>query len=141
MSQDATTEGLKARMRALGLRATRPRLAVLQVLVKAAAPTSHADVVEALGSAGWDRATLYRNLNDLASAGLLRRLDVDHTWRFELIPEKATDGAHPHFVCVSCGDIQCMGQVEIQAASTAAAALLSRQHEVQIRGVCDDCSV
>lgn len=138
MSTAAKTDRLRARLRELGLRATRPRLAVLQVLQEADAPASHADVVDALAKGGWDRATLYRNLNDLADAGLLRRMDVDHTWRFELIREAHADDGHPHFVCVTCGDIQCLGDIEIQADGPAAE-LLSRQHEVQIRGVCAEC--
>tara|TARA_B100001989_G_C24209220_1_gene302228 strand:- start:107 stop:442 length:336 start_codon:yes stop_codon:yes gene_type:complete len=110
-------------------------MAVLQHLHDSERPCSHADVVDALGEDGWDRATLFRNLNDLATAGLLRRIDVDHTWRFELI---RTEGGHPHFVCVSCGDIQCLGDVRLQADGSAAD-LIARAREVQIRGVCEAC--
>jgi len=135
-----TTERWRGRLRKVGLRATRPRLAVLEHLQRAERPCSHADVVDALGDDGWDRATLFRNLNDLATAGLLRRIDVDHTWRFELVQDE--DG-HPHFVCVSCGDIQCLGGVELQADASgdgSTASLLARAQEVQIRGVCEECS-
>ena len=46
---------------------------------------NHSEVAEALEEAGFDRATLYRNLVDLAAAGILNRSDYgDHSWRFEL---------------------------------------------------------
>lgn len=137
----AATERLKARLREAGLRATQPRLAVLGHLVQTDGPRSHADVVDALEHGGWDRATLYRNLNDLASAGIVRRLDVDHTWVFEVVPEHDAHDAegHPHFVCVSCGDIQCLGEVELQGGG-ATAQLLNRVTDVQLRGVCEECS-
>lgn len=129
----------KDRLRDAGLRATRPRVAVLETLAAHEGPLSHGDVVEALSEEAFDRATLFRNLNDLAGAGLLRRLDVgDHVWRFELVADHDHEEHHAHFVCTDCGEVQCLPSIEVKAPGRSD--LLARSHEVQIRGVCGECA-
>ena len=136
---------LKERLRAAGLRGTSPRIAVLQRLEQLTAPVSHAELHEQLGSTGLDRATVYRNLVDLAEAGLVRRRDLgDHVWRFELARGEAHGGPqHPHFTCVECGDVSCLPDVEVKLVSARGAprSLQRRAVEVQLRGTCDDCGV
>lgn len=136
-------DALRDLMRARGLRATAPRLAVLQSLFGTLAPITHAELVALLGPSGWDRATIYRNLVDLTEIGLVRRTDVgDHVWRFELVREGARDeGHHAHFVCDTCGDVTCLPSetVSLQTSSEAPSALRARNVEIQIRGRCDNC--
>ena len=59
---------IRDRLRSLGLRSTMPRVAVVQQLLEATTPKSHADIVEALSGQGIDRATIYRNLADLTNS-------------------------------------------------------------------------
>lgn len=138
-----SADALRDLMRSRGLRATAPRLAVLQSLFGTLAPITHAELVTLLGPAGWDRATIYRNLIDLTEIGLVRRTDVgDHVWRFELVREGARDDAHhAHFVCDTCGDVTCLPSetVSLQTSSEAPSALRDRNVEIQIRGRCDNC--
>ena len=130
----------RARLRDAGLRVTRPRLAVLELLQAIQGPRSHGEVVDALGEPGWDRATLFRNLNDLAAAGLLRRFDLgDHVWRFELVPEPHAETNHAHFVCVDCGVVRCVEGIELRAAGDQGH-LLRGDVEIQIRGSCGACA-
>jgi len=130
---------LRAAVRARGLRATPSRLAVLELLRASDAPVSHADVADRLASQAWDRATIYRNLTDLAEAGLLRRTDLgDHIWRFEAVTD---DTAHPHFVCTECGTVKCLPELELAVLrkTKGPRALRQRQVEVHVRGLCDAC--
>ncbi|MBA3392963.1 MAG: transcriptional repressor [Deltaproteobacteria bacterium] len=131
---------LRAVVRANGLRATPSRLAVLELVRASDAPVSHGDVADRLASQGWDRATIYRNLTDLAEVGLLRRTDVgDHVWRFEAVNAEH-DAAHPHFVCTECGTVECMPQIELAIHRVKAPrAVKQRQVEVHVRGLCDAC--
>lgn len=127
------------------MRSTGPRVAVLAYLRKATAPLSHTEIHEALADRGYDRATIYRNLMDLAEAGLVTRSDLgDHVWRFELRGTKAggDEDGHPHFVCVDCGEVSCLPDqaVKVRAATGAPKALATKQVEVQIKGRCDDCT-
>src|SRR6185503_15858532 len=76
MAVKQNLDELRGSVRAKGLRATPSRLAVLELLRSSDAPMSHGDVADRLASQAWDRATIYRNLTDLAEAGLVRRTDV-----------------------------------------------------------------
>jgi Fur family ferric uptake transcriptional regulator len=136
---------LRAAVRARGLRATPSRLAVLDIVRATEAPVSHGEVADRLASQAWDRATIYRNLTDLAEVGLLRRTDVgDHVWRFEAIEHEAS--AHPHFVCTECGTVECLPEIELTLRRPepsrrvrAPRAVKQRQVEVHVRGLCDAC--
>ena len=135
---------LRSTLREAGLRATLSRLAVLQQLQECEMPLSHAEVVAKLASSGFDRATLYRNLIDLTDAGLAVRTDVgDHVWRFELLRRRnGHQGEHPHFVCDSCGTVECLpaASVTVHAVRGAPRALRRKGLSVHVRGVCDACS-
>jgi Fur family ferric uptake transcriptional regulator len=137
-------------VRGKGLRATPSRLAVLELLRSSDMPMSHGDVADRLASQAWDRATIYRNLTDLAEAGLVRRTDVgDHVWRFEAVTDQHEAAAHPHFVCTECGTVECLPEIELAvrrapAERTARTAkpprsVKQRQVEIHVRGLCDAC--
>lgn len=136
---------LKTLLRGAGLRATAARAAVFQALIDAGGPMSHAQVCDGLAEAGFDRATVWRNLADLTEAGLVRRTDLgDHLWRFELTTtvEHQVDELHPHFVCTACGTVACLpeGAITVHAVRGAPKALRSGEVEVQVRGTCNDCA-
>src|SRR5687768_5216424 len=105
-----SVQELRQKLRDSGLRATLPRIAVMQQLLAARAPLSHGEVAEKLAHEGFDRATVYRNLIDLSDVGLLRRSDIgDHVWRFELVTsEEHGQAEHPHFICSGCGAVECL---------------------------------
>jgi len=142
--RSSSRDELRERIRGSGLRSTAPRVAVLACLERAAAPMSHAEICEALQAEGFDRATLYRNLVDLADAGLLTRSDLgDHVWRFELRREGADhESAHPHFTCTSCGEVACLPEVEVRIRGGAGTprAVRASSVQVQLRGRCDHCA-
>lgn len=136
-------ETFVATIRAAGLRVTSSRVAVMGILRDSAVPLSHSDVAAKLEPLGVDRTTVYRNLTDLADAGLLRRSDVGHAWRFELARRNDEHDAepHPHFVCTDCGQVACLPAttVALKAARGAPAALRRGGLEIQLRGLCDGC--
>jgi len=137
MNTDARTD-LQQIVRAKGLRATPSRLAVLELLRTSAVPMSHGDVADRLSASSWDRATIYRNLTDLAEVGLVRRTDMgDHIWRFEAV---SGDHEHPHFVCIECGTVECLPEIELSIRrAKAPRAIKQRKVEVHVRGRCDTC--
>lgn len=132
---------LRAALRGAGLRATPSRIAVLGLLRTSDAALSHGEAADKLAGQAWDRATIYRNLTDLVEAGLARRTDLgDHVWRFEAVAAGHGADAHPHFVCTTCGTIECLPQVDLAVArSRAPRAVRAKEVEVQVRGVCDAC--
>lgn len=135
----------RKRLRESGLRATSARVAVLNALVSAKRPLSHAEVCDLVADGGFDRATVYRNLIDLVEVGVANRTDIgDHVWRFELVDGRSaqeTEG-HPHFVCTDCGAVSCLpnGTVAVKAVRGAPRSLRkSANVEVHVRGLCDAC--
>jgi Fur family ferric uptake transcriptional regulator len=150
MSESAsTTSDLREQLRKAGLRATLARVNVLKCLEASKVPLTHAEVYEQVAADGFDRATVYRNLIDLADGGFLKRYDLgDHVWRFELLQADATGKsphgpeAHPHFVCRECGTVACLPAASVslngQRGSPKALKKVA-ELEIQIRGRCDDC--
>ena len=137
----ASREEIESLLRGRGLRRTHARVTVLGHLLAHPEPATHARIAEALAGDGLDRVTVYRNLIDLADAGLLLRTDLgDHVWRFEL--KGKGDGAHPHFLCTGCGGVTCLpvGAVKLVASRRAPKAIGRRQVVVQVSGVCDACA-
>lgn len=141
-SKAASSSELGDLVREHGLRRTLSRASVLAYMREHPRPMSHGDVAKALASAGFDRATVYRNLMDLAEVGILVRTDLgDHTWRFELRRDADDGAAHPHFICTDCGVVTCLPRtsVKLVASRRAPKAIKKRAVAVQVRGLCDDC--
>ncbi len=129
---------LKARIRAVGLKWTSARGAVLTALTHADRPLSHAELVDLVEDQGFDRATVYRNLMDLTGSGLVSRADLgDHIWRFEL--KEADDSVHPHFMCTSCGAVSCLPETVVPTRTMALRASVHRIDEVLLKGACASC--
>ncbi len=146
MSQpDRTLSVQQAReaLRTARLRSTTSRVAVLQHLAAANKPLSHADVADVLVPAGYDKSTLYRCLVELADAGLVARLDAgDHAWRFELKGKGNDDEhglEHPHFVCVDCGTVTCLPDVDVKVSPPKKSALFGQVTEIFLKGHCREC--
>ncbi len=137
----ASDEDRRKRIRAAGLRCTPARMAVLQHLDNAGAPMTHGDVVGALAGGSVDQSTVYRNLVDLAAAGLVRRKELgDHVWRFEPIrPGEQAGDEHAHFLCVDCGTVRCLPEVRLDSSSRSAAAKVGDVTEVLVKGHCAEC--
>lgn len=128
-------------IRSVGLRATPARIATLLIVRENPSPLTHAEVAEELSRTGVDKATAFRNLNDLAEAGLLRRTELgDHVWRFEAIDlQHPNQAAHPHFVCVDCGSVTCLDDVQLTAGSQRQSSNVGEVTEILLRGHCKAC--
>jgi Fur family ferric uptake transcriptional regulator len=142
MNKDKSERGwARSAIQAAGLRATPARLATLLVLRETSSPLTHAEVFERLADHEIDKTTVFRNLSDLVSAGLLRRTELgDHVWRFEFVSEEEQGHtAHPHFVCVDCGNVSCLGEIELTKRSKSASEQFGQVTEILLRGHCHDC--
>ncbi|MDO5052375.1 MAG: Fur family transcriptional regulator [Pseudoclavibacter sp.] len=108
MQDVAATEDWPARLRELGRRVTRQRLAVLEALElrpHATAEEVHADAARTVP--GISLQAVYLMLAELSSAGLLRRFDAP---RQPARYETRTGDNHHHLVCEGCGrveDVEC----------------------------------
>ena len=140
MNSKLEIEQIREAIRAVGLRATPARVATLQLLREATSPLTHADVAVKLAENSVDKATAFRNLNDMTEAGLLRRTELGgNVYRFEEIREEEKDHPHPHFVCVECGTISCLDDVKLTASSKRASEEFGEVTEILLRGRCKKC--
>lgn len=130
----------RERLRAAGLRVTKPRLAVLRWL--AGHPHSTADQVASavrrqLGSVSTQ--AVYDVLHACTSAGLLRRIEpAGHPARFEA----RTADNHHHLVCRACGrteDVDCVQGAAPCLAPSSTAGYAVDEAEVVFWGYCPDC--
>jgi len=136
-------EELRTRIRAAGLRSTSARMAVLERLEAATNPLSHAELAEELVPHGLDRATVYRNLIDMAEVGLISRSELgDHVWRFEIRREgHKHQSEHPHFVCVTCGEVSCLPNVNVDISPSPGSkkSVIGELTEILFKGRCGRC--
>lgn len=95
---------VQRRLRRAGLRLTGPRRRVLQTLGRLghATPEQLAGALVRDGGGELPASTIYRNLESLASAGLVRHTHLDHgapSYHLE------AHGEHLHLVCRSCARV------------------------------------
>lgn len=94
-------------LRSAGVKVTPGRLRVLDALIAASQPLSHADVEALLPDA--DRVTLYRVLDSLVSCGLaLKAVDARGVFRFSASATQRQHAGHVHFRCTGCGGVFCL---------------------------------
>ncbi|MCH2180783.1 MAG: transcriptional repressor [Mariniblastus sp.] len=142
MNQDRTAQNwARQSIQAAGLRATSARVATLLVLRDSSAPLTHAEVSDQLAEHEIDKSTVFRNLTDMVTANLLRRSELgDHVWRFEIIGETEREHeSHPHFVCIDCGTVSCLQEIQLSNKSKTESSRLGQVTEILLRGHCHDC--
>ncbi len=111
----SSTFSADSRLRAAGLKRTPVRLAVLELLADSDTPLAAPQVIAALPD-NPDSVTVYRTLNTLTRKKLLHRVrGDDRVWRYALSDPSAGSQHHnhAHFVCESCGNIECLRDVPL----------------------------
>ena len=108
MSQPAVAD----RLRAAGSRVTGQRLAVADALGSAGRPQSAEELWRRLRARrpGIGRATVFRTLEALVSAGVARRFEPEgHASTYVA----CRPGHHHHLVCTSCGTVAEIGEAYV----------------------------
>ena len=132
--------GIKQRLKEHGLRCTPARIAVLHALESSTSPLTHSDIAMMLNDMGVDKATVLRNLTDLANVGLARRTELgDRLWRYELNDPAKGEETHPHFLCIDCGSVRCLDDVELTSASRRHSSAVGTVTEILLKGHCLVC--
>lgn len=134
-------------LRGAGLRRTPVRVAVLGAVTSARAPLSAPLVIRRLGD-DTDPVTVYRTLNTLAGHNLLHRVrGEDGAWRYAATsatpPGRHPEHPHAHFVCDSCGGVECLQRVPVPEQLVRPKDLGRRYDvtyaELVVHGVCPKC--
>ena len=131
-------------LRESGLKATPRRIYLLSLLAKANKPLSAHEFKDAWRQGKTDVVTLYRALEALASAGIVRRVDLQHGHTdYELV---VSGEHHHHLVCTECGTIEdiegCPAKsIEKRALAESSKFSSLQQHSLEFFGVCNICAV
>lgn len=125
-----------------GFRATAGRIALLELLRDAGTPLSAISIMEKIGGK-LDQANIYRALEALANAGLLRRVDLGH----QHAHYEWTGGQehHHHIICKTCGETGDVPEGDLRAIERHALRSAKRfaridDHALEFFGVCKKCA-
>lgn len=129
-------------LRNVGLKATPPRLKILQLL--RGGPKRHwsaDEVYRDLAASGDDvgLATVYRVLAQLEQAGIVRRSSFDAG---KAVYELDDGPHHDHLVCVRCGQVDEFVDEAIEARQQAVASARGfelTEHRLALFGLCAGC--
>ena len=128
------------RLRQCGLRMTRNRESLVEVLIDSDHPLSADEIREAAGFAATDLVTVYRNLEAFQSAGLLQRIPLENgSQLFELTD--LNDHYH-HLICRECHKAErlevCLGEQLSKKATTLGYTQIA--HVLEVYGICGKCA-
>lgn len=124
-----------------GGRATRTRVAVIELLQASAQPLSHDEMASQLSAAGhdFDRVTLYRTLDWLVAQGIAQRIaSGERAWRFEL--RQTEEHRHAHFHCDHCGQILCLESMSAEPSPILPVGFALARSEWVLHGSCASCN-
>lgn len=138
-----TLESIIAQLRSKGMRKTAGLTNVIETLIDADRPLTIAEISERMdGSARCDPATVYRILEKLEKARVVRKLGMhERAMYFELLQR---EHHHDYLLCTGCGSITqvsaaCpVGALERQLSETTGFTNLT--HELVFYGRCPKCS-
>jgi Fur family ferric uptake transcriptional regulator len=133
---DAALQAVKDR----GMRLSSARRLVLEALFRAGGPLTAEEIARGAGGMpGCDLASVYRNLEVLENAGVIRHLHVGHGPGLYLPAADATELV----VCERCGaraDIDPRVTADVRAAVRAATGFTARFDHFPLAGLCPRCS-
>jgi Fur family transcriptional regulator, ferric uptake regulator len=149
---EARAASATALLRAAGQRVTKPRVAVLSCIVAARGEHLSADALHdqlADCDPPIHRATVYRTLEGLTSAGVLRHVHLDRgltAYHLVDVPRPSAShnrGEHLHAQCSQCGRVtdlpaDVLGDTAVRI-RRASGFRLDASH-VALSGVCKDCA-
>jgi Fur family ferric uptake transcriptional regulator len=131
-------------LRKQGLKVTPQRLELISLLTQLKEPMSAHEIKAKWKKDDIDTVTLYRALDALVGAGIVRRVDLQHGHTdYELV---ISGEHHHHLVCTSCGTIEdfigCPGKnMEKLALKSSSKFASLGEHSLEFFGTCKTCAI
>lgn len=128
-------------LRSAGLRRTKPRIAILSVLLSAGKPQTAEAIAGKLARGRLNKVTIYRSLESFVEAGLVHKAFLHkRIWHFEPADNCSASQCHPHFTCTDCGDTHCLPEITLPMATNPPSGFVIGRQRVQLEGLCPKCS-
>ncbi len=141
VNQELRKEGTKEILQKAGLKLTPGRMALIELLYKEGKPLTQQEITEQLSEIDYNYVSVYRNLNSFMEKGIVHRVETgDRTWRFALCTCGCSRHCHPHFICRSCGRVECLKDLPIPEPPLVKPGYTVEEQEFYIRGLCKNCS-
>jgi Fur family ferric uptake transcriptional regulator len=128
-----------------GYRRGGARSAIVDLLSEQECALSAAEIEQLLRrrSRAVSRASVYRVIEELEQIGMIQRVEVGHgSVRFEAL--RHGSGHHHHLVCERCGRLEPFSDEGLERAIkqlSERVPLRVSEHEIVIRGDCEECAV
>jgi len=125
-------------IKAKGLKITKARLAIFEILVKIKHPETVQNIYKKLKNI--DLVTLYRTIGSFEKNGLLRRVDLHK----DSVYYEINTNHHHHIICKKCGVMEDFNICDINRLTKKITAKASQfkiinEHNFELFGVCNDC--
>jgi len=121
------------------LRQTQPRVAILEILLKANAPVTQEQIARQIGETAPNKTTIYRTLMHLVEKNVVHEAYLqERTQYYELAHHCGEHQCHPHFTCSQCQKTQCLPQVAMPLVQLPKGYIMQRQ-QVRVEGICSNC--
>ena len=128
-------------LKAAKLYRTKPRVAILKVLLKARKPLSQDQIARRCGKKHFDKVTIYRTLESLLKVGLTHKAFMDkRASHFELANHCTEKQCHPHFICTNCGNTHCLMDMSLPMAISPYKGFIIKRQKVYLEGLCPECA-
>lgn len=125
-----------------GLKKTSGRIAILNCLLKENKPLSQHEIAEKLKGFKINEASIYRSLEAFHRVGIVHKVEgVEKTRRFAISESPSEKSpCHPHFICIECGKVECLKELEIPDLKPHNKSYVVKSREMILKGSCKHCS-
>lgn len=128
-------------LREKGLSRTFPRKAVFEALISSGhRPLSTLELISMCDTLV-NRASVYRAIEALENAGIIKR--VYHGWKYKLELSDEFQDHHHHMTCIICGDVHATHDdkrlEKVLREMSNSCNYKMTDHHVEIRGICQKC--
>ena len=122
-----------------GLKVTKTRISVLNMLYEAGKPISHTDIMDGLpAGTNWDRVTIYRTLAEFEQKRIVKSLNSGNRIKYYEFLGGEKVSQHAHRFCNECGKIECL-DLSDSLSLGADQGFLVLDVEILVRGICKVC--
>ncbi len=124
-----------------GLKRTYGRVALIKLLLEAQNPLTRQEISDNLNGVNFNYVSIYRSLDAFLKAGIIHKVEAgDRNWRFAICHCGSSSHCHPHFICRSCGKVECLSGLKIPQIDKLKPGYVVEEQEIYIRGLCAHCS-
>ena len=124
-----------------GFKKTPGRVALIKLLLEAQNPLTRQEISDRLTGVNFNYVSIYRSLDAFLKAGIIHKVEAgDKISRFAICSCGSSSHCHPHFICRSCGKVECLSGLKNIQLYPQEPGYVFEEQEIYLRGLCARCS-